>query len=301
MWFRNLVIFRLPSPWSIDAGEFDEKLARRSLSPCGAIEHESRGWLAPVKGGTHLHSVGQQWLLRLGSEQKLLPASVVKQFVDDRAAELEEQQGFKPGRRQLRELKERVTDELLPKAFSRRRSDWVWIDPVDGWLVVDAASEARAEGVIEMLRDTLDELPLRRLDTERSPGSSMTEWLVEGEAPAGFSLDRDLELRSPDEEKATVRYVRHDLAGDEVAAHIGAGKRATRLALTWSDRVSFVLTETGQVRRLAFLDVVKEALDASSEDAAAELSAQFALMAGELRQLLPALAAALGGERAVGE
>ncbi|MCB1889583.1 MAG: recombination-associated protein RdgC [Rhodocyclaceae bacterium] len=299
MWFRNLVVFRLPAPWSIDVDALAERLAARALAPCGAIEAETHGWLPPVKGGSYLHAVGGQWLVRLGSEQKLLPGSVVKQFVEDRAVALEEQQGFKPGRRQLRELKERVVDELLPRAFVRRRSEWAWIDPVDGWLVVDAASDTRAEGLVEMLRDTLDELPLRRFDTERSPGSAMTEWVAEGDAPAGFTVDRELELRAPDEEKATVRYLRHDLEGEEIAAHIRAGKRATRLAMTWSDRVSFVLTESGHIRRLAFLDVVKEALDSTSGDAEAELAAQFALMTGELRQLLPAVAVALGGERAV--
>ncbi|MCB1956172.1 MAG: recombination-associated protein RdgC [Rhodocyclaceae bacterium] len=299
MWFRNLVVYRLPAPWAIDSEAFAERLAGRALPPCGAIEAETRGWVPPVKGGSYLHVIGGQWLIRLGSEHKLLPSSVVKQFVEDRAIELEEQQGFKPGRRQLRELKERVTDELLPRAFVRRRSEWAWIDPVDGWLVVDAASDARAEAIVEMLRDTLDELPLRRFDTERSPCSAMTEWVAEGDAPAGFTVDRELELRAPDEEKATVRYLRHDLEGEEIAAHIRAGKRATRLAMTWSDRVSFVLADSGHLRRLAFLDVVKESLDGTSGDGDAEFAAQFALMTGELRRMLPAVAEALGGERAV--
>jgi len=300
MWFRNLVVYRLPSPWRMDVETFEQSLARRPLAPCGAIERESRGWLVPRRGGALLHMVGGQWLLRLGAEQKLLPASVVKQFVDDRALELEDQQGFKPGRRQLRDLKDRVTDELLPRAFSRRRSEWLWIDPAGGWLVVDAASENRAEEALEFLRDCLDEFPVRRLDTELSPGSAMTEWLLSADAPTGFTIDRELELRSPDEEKATVRYLRHDLEGDEVAAHIKSGKRATRLAMTYGDRLSFVLTENGHLKRLAFLDIVKESLDGLGADAEAEFDAQFALMTAELGQALPALVGALGGERAVG-
>lgn len=298
MWFRNLIVFRLPSPWPLSAEALEARLARHVLQACGAADRESRGWLEPRKARGLVHVVGGQWLLCLGQEQRLLPSSVVAQFVDDRAQQVEEQQGFKPGRKQLRELKERVTEELLPRAFVRRRGTWLWIDPVGGWLVVDASSDSRAEEVVEMLREALDELPLRRLDTQQSPGSAMTEWVLSGDAPAGFSVDRELELRAPDEEKATVRYVRHALEGEEIAAHVGAGKRATRLAMTWKDRASFVLTELGHVKRLAFLDVVREVLDTEQGDAEAEFDAQFALMAGELRALLPELVAALGGEPA---
>ncbi|MBX3679612.1 recombination-associated protein RdgC [Cognatazoarcus halotolerans] len=298
MWFKNLLVYRLPAPWSADPDAVSERLARFPLQRCGGGDRETRGWVSPRNDERLLYTVNGQWLLALGQEQKLLPSSVVNEFVKDRAAEIEEQQGYKPGRKQMKELKERVTEELLPRAFVRRRIAWLWIDPVNGWLVVDASSPGRADEVLELLRETLDELPVRHLDTETSVGGAMTEWVLSGEAPSGFTVDRDLELRAPDEEKATVRYVRHALEGDEVGAHIAAGKRATRLALTWADRISFVLTDTLQIKRLAFLDVLKEQLDQVVDGPDAEFDASFALMTGELARLLPELVEALGGERA---
>ena len=297
MWFKNLVLYRLPAPWPADPDSVAEKLARFPLQRCGGAERETRGWISPRNDERLLHVVGGQWLLALGQEQKLLPSSVVNQFVKDKALEIEDQQGYKLGRKQLKDLKERVVEELLPRAFVRRHTSWLWIDPANGWLVVDASSPNRADEVLELLRETLDELPVRRLDTETSPGSAMTEWVLSGEAPAGFTVDRDLELRAPDEEKATVRYVRHALEGDEVSAHIAAGKRATRLALTWDERISFVLTDVLQVKRLAFLEVLKEQLDQLVDGPDAEFDASFALMTGELARLLPDLVSALGGER----
>ncbi|MCB1917959.1 MAG: recombination-associated protein RdgC [Rhodocyclaceae bacterium] len=297
MWFRNLVVFRLPQPWAIDPEELEQALARRSLQACGSLERETRGWQEAQRGRGYVHRVGGQWLVRAGTEQKILPAAVVRQFAEDRAEKLERKQGFKPGRRQLRELKEAIVEELLPRAFSRRRSDWLWIDPEQGWLVVDAASDNRAESVLELLRDSIGELPARRLDTEHAPAAAMSEWLLDPDAAAPFDIERELELKAGDEEKATVRYLRHDLAGDEVAAHLAAGKRPTRLALCFRERVSFVLTESFHLRRLVFLDVVRENLDTEGGDAEAEFDAQFALMALELRQLLPELVEALGGER----
>lgn len=297
MWFRNIQIYRLPSGWDMDIPRLEEQLQRQRFQPCGGQDMESRGWVSPIGEETLVHSVGGQWLITLGIEQRLLPASVVKQEAEERAEDMAAQQGFKPGRKQMKELREQITQEFLPRAFKRRRKIHAWIDPQGGWLAIDAPSQARAEDVLEVLRQSLDHLPLTLVRTERSPVSAMAEWLASGEAPAGFTVDQDCELRSMGEDKATVRYARHALDGDDVRAHLEAGKMPTRLALTYDDRVSFVLTEAFEIKRLDFLDVVKESLDeAGAEDARALFDAGFALMTAELERLFPDLIEALGGE-----
>jgi recombination associated protein RdgC len=110
-------------------------------------------------------SLGGQWLIALAVEQRLLPSSVVNDEVKDRAEAMEAQQGYAPGRKQLKELRERVTEELMPRAFTRRRTTFVWIDPQNGWFCVDASSPGKAEEVIEHLRHCLDEFPLTMLHT----------------------------------------------------------------------------------------------------------------------------------------
>lgn len=224
---------------------------------------------------------------------------MVKQEADERAEELAEQQGYKLGRKQMKELREQVTQELLPRAFTRRRRMFAWIDPVNGWLVVDAGSQSKAEDMLEQLRHTLDSLPLTLLRTEQSPTTAMAGWLAAGEAPEGFTIDQDCELRSVAEDKAAVRYARHPLEGDDVKGHLEAGKLPTRLALTFDDRISFVLTEKLEIKRLDFLDVVRDQVgEGDKDDAEALFNAEFALMTGELAHLLPAVVGALGGELA---
>jgi recombination associated protein RdgC len=66
-------------------------------------------------------------------------------------------------------------------------------------------------------------------------------------------LTRKPELSSVTEDKATVRYVRHTLDEAEVARHIGAGKQCKKLALTWNDRISFVLDATLSIRKVKAL------------------------------------------------
>lgn len=295
MWFKNLAVYRLPKDWALDPTRLEAQLATRTLQPCGNLDKESSGWVSPRGDDRLVHVLNRQILIALGVEQRLLPTTIVNQFAKDRAAQIEEQQGHRVGRKQLREIKEQVTDELLPRAFVRRRSTHAWIDPVNGWLVVDAAAKAKVEELQELLTKTLDELPAKLLHTERSPAAAMTAWLAGDEAPAGFTIDRDLELRAADAGQATVRYVRHALEGEEIRGHIAAGKTATRLGLTWADRISFVLTEQLQVKRVAFLDILKEESE-RGETADEQFDLDFALMSGELARLFDDLIAALGGD-----
>jgi recombination associated protein RdgC len=196
----------------------------------------------------------------------------------------------------MKEIKEAVLQELLPRAFTRRRKVYAWIDTVGGWLVIDATSPARAEEMLEALRDSLDELPVKMLKTQLSPVSVMTAWLTANEAGGAFTIDQDCELRAVTEEKAAVRYVRHALDGQDVHDHLAAGKLPTRLALTFDERISLVLTEKLEIKRLAFLDVIKEESEKNGDNADMQMEADFALMAGELARLIPALIEQLGGE-----
>ncbi len=295
MWFRNLLVYRLTN-WKLSPAALEEKLAQLALQPCSGLEAQRLGWLPPKGEGEPLvHAQGQQMLICLGSEKKLLPASVVKQFTQARAAETEEQQGYKPGRKQMKEIREAVTDELLPRAFAIRRKTYVWIDPQDGWLVVDAASFGKGDEVVEMLVKTLGDITLDFVHTETSPSTAMTSWLAGEELPSTFAVDQDCELRSTSEDKAAVRYVHHTPDAKEIERHIQSGKQASKLAMSWNDKFSFVLHDNLQIKRLTPLDLLEE--QASEAEAEVIFETDFALMSGELRKLLPALVDLLGGEK----
>jgi recombination associated protein RdgC len=297
MWFRNLQIFRLTPTWEFSSEQLTEALQRGLFQGCGATDRMARGWVPPRgNDGELVFAVGRQQLIALGVEQKLLPSSVVRQYADAKLKQIEVAQGYKPGRKQAQEVREQVELELLPRAFVKRGATLIWIDPVNRWLLVDSSSSARADEVIEQLKVSLGELPLTLLKTQLAPGTAMTQWLAAGEAMGSFSIDRDCELQASAEERAAVRYVRHSLDSDEVRSHIANGKTAKRLALTWNDRISFVLTEQLQIKRLAFLDILKEDAERQSENADDLFAANFTLMSGELAQLLTHLVEALGGE-----
>jgi recombination associated protein RdgC len=242
MWFKNIFIYRLPADCAITADTLQEKLALKPLQPCSGLDKQSRGWVSCRGDDRLVHTANGQILFALGVEQKLLPASIINRFAKERVADIEAQQGYKVGRRELKDIKEAVTEELLPKAFALLRTTYAWLDPVNGRLIIDAASIARAEELLEFLNKTLTDLPVKPLHTELSPVAAMTDWLAGENAPAGFTIDRELELRATGESRATVRYANHALEGEEILAHIAAGKRATRLGLTWNSLISFFVT-----------------------------------------------------------
>jgi len=294
MWFRNLQLFRLQNHDSISSEKIEEQLSSHTLQPCNSSMPLSIGWIPPCADGSLVRTTNQQWLIALGVEQKLLPASVIKQYVSERAKEIEENEGRRVGRKEIRDLRDAVTQELLPRAFVRKRTTYCWIDPVNGWLAIDAAAPAKADELIEHLHKSIDKLQLQPLKVMQSPSSAMTGWIAGGEAPTGFSIDQDMELRSA--ENAIVRYAKHPLDGDEIPKHIAAGKVVTRLGMTWGDKISFVLDEKLQVKRVSFLDILKEETDGQAENEDERFDLDFTLMTGELNRLLKDLLMALGGE-----
>ena len=295
MWFKNLQIYRLPAPWDYTPEQLEKALAPQSFVPATSNELLRQGWDTPRPNGGLVHVVNKQMLILLGTEKKLLPASVINQVAKAKAAELEEAQGFAPGKKAMKDLKERVADELLPRAFSIRSNVWTWIDPVNGWLVVDAASPGKADEVIKLLLKAVDRMPLESLRVQKSPVAVMTAWLEMDEAPAGFTVDQDTELRATGESKAAVRYVKHALEPDDIRRHIKAGKQCTRLAMTWDSKISFVLTESLAIKGIKPLDVISENESTTRNDEE-RFDGDMMLMTGELSKMMADIVEALGGE-----
>lgn len=296
MWFKNLRIYRLSPAWNLNAAELDEALEALAFRPSSASDMTAMGWVPPRPDSGLVHAIEGNFLLTLRVESKILPTTVINQFTAARAKEVEEQQGYRPGRKQMKEIKEQITDELLPKAFSQYRDTRVWIDTRNRWLVIDTATAAKSDEVMGALAKALDPFPVMPLYTEASPAAAMSNWLISDEPPENFTIDSDTELRSTSESGGAVRYVRETVELDDARRHVEAGKQCTRMAMTWADRVSFVLTDGMDVKRIVPLDVLQEGR-APTADEAEQFDSDFTLMSGELSRLIDDLVEGLGGER----
>ena len=304
--FKNACYFRIADDFALPPLEALEGVLQQArFVPCGATEPESSGWIAPRGNKSEIlaETVGGQLLLKLGTERRAVPASAVKSAVEERVEKYKADTGNERVPSKVKkEFREEVLLDLLPRAFSKRGATLLWLDVANRFLVIDSASLAGADRIVTAFLDALAQAPgsgpaidLRPVQTQSSPAVAMAHWLTTREAPWRFTVDRDCELKAPDEQKSAVRYSRHTLEIDEVAQHIVAGKVPTQLALTWNDRVSFVLSDAGTLRKLKLLDVVMEGVDDSGKGDDG-FDANAAIFTGEMAALLPDLLEALGGE-----
>lgn len=302
--FKNALVYQIEQWEQPPLQDIEARLVGSRFVECGATQAESHGFIEPRgdQGAPLLESVGGQLILKLCSETKGVPGGVIKTQLEERLQAIEQQTGRRPKGKQVKELKEEIVHTLLPRAFPKRGSTLIWLDLQARYLVIGAGSFKKADRIVTQLIELLGGgLRLLPIQTALSPAVAMAEWLTEKEAPSGFSLDRDCELKQPDSEKAAVRYARHNLELDELGEHIKQGKLPTQLAMTWASRVSFVLTESLSIKRIKLLDVVLEstrgAQDTGRDDGG--FDADVALTTGELRKLLPDLFEALGGVQAL--
>ncbi|MCE7913669.1 MAG: recombination-associated protein RdgC [Nitrosomonas sp. PRO4] len=292
MWFRNLQIYRITSG-NITPNSLEETLSQHTLQPCTQMQMQSRGWLPPRdEQPNFVLAFGQHWLIALGVEKKLLPAAVISQHAKARIANFEQVQGYRVSKKQVRDIKEATIIELLPRAFAQQHKTYAWIDAVNNRLILDTVSASKAEEFIEVLLKTVPDIKLAPLDTKISPSTAMTRWLSGDDIPSIFTIDRDCELQGMSDEKETIKYTCHTLDAEETGRHIRAGKKATKLAMTWDGKISFVLHDNLQLRRIVPQDILKESTESDEE----RFVSDFTIMTGELSQLISEIIDALGGE-----
>lgn len=291
--FKTINLYRinnLPASQSIEDG-----LAANKFYPCGLTQQISVGWLPPrgIEHGAMVEAIGGHLIMKLCIETKSVPGDLVRRKAQAEADQIEANTGRKPGKKEMKSLREDALLALLPAAFPKRRHVWVWIDPVARTLVHDASSQGVADEVVTAIVRAIDKLALSPVVTTKSPGVCMAAWLTDPDTlHEDLVLDRECELKSSDEDKATVKFARHHLVTDEVRKHISEGKLPTRLALSYDGRVSFVLTDRMHLKKVRLLDT---ALEGRADDTDA-FDADVALVTGEFAPLITALVKALGGE-----
>ena len=299
MWFKNLAIYRLTEAFTLTPTELEEKLQSLRFKPCTPTEVFSYGWTAPLGRSSEqlVHQTNGFMMLCATKEEKVLPSSVINEMTAEKIAEKEDQEARKLSRKERTELKDQIIFELLPRAFSFSKKTFAYIDPKGGWLIVDAASAKKAEELISFLRKNLDSLPLVPVSAKEKPVSTMTQWLVQNDAPADVLIEDECELRAPEESGGIIRCKHQDLAAPEIKNHLDTGKQVIKLAISWSDRLSFIVDENLSIKRLKFLDLIQDQVaDTETDSAEEQFDVDFTIMSQELSTFLPRLLEIFGGE-----
>jgi len=302
MWFKNLALLRFTEAFDLSADAFEQRLEAGRFRPCGSLEPMSYGWVAPAgkDDAPLVHATNGCYMICAQKEEKILPAQVVNEMLAEKVAELEDRKGTPVRKKDRDAMRDEIIHDLLPRAFSFSRRQYAYIDPKIGWLIVDSASNKKTEELASWLRRCLESLPVTLPAVKERPAAVMTRWLAEeGSCPVDLVVESECELRSTEEEGGIVRCKRHDLTAPEIHNHIEAGKEVSKLALSWNERLAFVLDDALGIKRLRFLDLVQEqAAEVDADDDIQRLDTDFAIMSAELAAFLPRLFELFGGEHA---
>ena len=295
-YFRQLSLYILNKDKMPDLEILAEKLQKVAFKPCMGLDWDSIGFASPVPFGSDIVFPAQNtWRIALKKEEKVLPAAVVRDILDEKINEIREAEGRNVGRKEKMELKETITDDLLPRAFTKSSKTEAIIDAKYGFLLINQASSVRAEILLTKLREALGGLEAKQPRTQQSPGNLITEWLLRGSAAGHFELDCDCELMGFGDAAPVVRISRHDLTVEEINNLLRSGKIVTQLGLTWQDRVRFVLTQNFTLKRIQFLDLIQEEAASQGDDIESLTFASQILMAEALSELITELIDHLGG------
>lgn len=300
MWFRNLLMYRLAANTTLTADALETALTSKPALPCGSQTLSTYGFIPPFgkDEDAPLVHIGQGFFLICArTEERILPGSVVRDAVQEKVDEIEAAQSRKVYKKEKDQIKDEVTQALLPRAFIRRSKTFAAIAPAQGLILVDSASAKRAEELLSTLREVLGSLPVRPVSVKTAPTATFTQWVKEHQASHGLALTNECELRDSAEDGGIIRIKREDLASDEVQMHLAAGKLVTQLTLAWEDKLSFLIDDKLTIKRLRFEDLLQDqAEEDGGDDAASQFDASFILMMMTFMEFIPQLLEALGGE-----
>ena len=296
MWFKQVSFYPISKVKLPDFEYLTNKLAQSEFSPCQGLDWFSEGFSSPVHFSPELvFPADFTWRVALKKEEKVLPAGVIRDILDEKVLEIQNNDGRNVGRKEKQELKDQITDDLLPRAFTKSTRTEAVFDTKRGFLLINNATTAKAENLLTKLREALGGLEATLPNTKQSLSSLMTNWLLQGHCEGGFELDSDCELKGVGDVVPVVKVSKQDLTADEVVQHVKNGKTVTQLGLVWREQIAFILTQDFTLKRIQYLDSLQEEAENNGDDAASLMFASQILMTEGISLMLEELITYLGG------
>lgn len=283
--FKNLTVFKFVFDINTDFNIPDHQ-----FKPIGATEELSFGFVS-VTDDKWVRFYQRGKIFKVAVETKSVPASIIKDAVNKKAAAIEQQTGLKPGKMERREIGEEVKHELLRVAFPKRTDTFVWFSN-DGFLFIDSTSQKIVDTINTLLINSMQGLTLTLVQTTTNPVKLTTALLTGPVGDESFNVGQHLLLESTDESKRKVRFDNHFLLTPEVEQFVAQGKLPIQMQLFYHDKLSFVLTDDLKIKKIEYLDGVMDGHD----DMADRFDADVALTTGIISEVWKDLLLVLGGE-----
>lgn len=305
--FRNATIYRLPRTFpdyprgSLNA--FSEILAAKPARLPGSQELATMGFVAPFGVEDRLAEVAHNAAyLMVEKAERLLPATAIRQAVEAKVREIENSEVRKVYAKEKGQIKDEIVLAKLPHTFIQKSRIGVLID----WpyIIVDTASQKKADQVLTLLRETLGSLPVRPVAVKASPSFSMTNWVRDSSTlrePLSTGESFKSSVPSPGNERLSGTL--EDFEAEGMQALLNAGHQIDELRIVVDNAGIFhelTLTKDLVFKGISFDQVIR---DQATNDAGEEphhatlMDATLLLVVQELRFIVRELLDALGGEQ----
>lgn len=287
MWFKNLHVYRLPEQFSIDPEELAEKLEERRFSPCGRQADKTLGWVSPIHRNREylVHAAGGCILFCMRKEQKMIPASAVKEALEEKIADMEQDMGRKVYRKEKQSIKEDIVSMMLPNAFPRSNHISAYFDLQRSLLVINASSPAQVDEFYELLTESIGSFGAIQLLPEVDPSTVMAGWVTNG-LPEGWELSGEYQLKDHQDER-TARFKDYDSENPFVVSLLEDGYSFKRLGIVYKERITAGIQDDLQVKSVKFHEeLLKDNDELKGEDELVKFDADFALMTAALADFI---------------
>lgn len=293
-----------------DFAALNEALQTHPARAPAATEFSCSGWVEPI---THPKPIDREdptlleekeepslvyplskhlLLIALEESERILPPKVIRRELDKRIAEIESSQLRKVYKKERDQIKDDITQGLLPRAFVKSERIRAMIDTQRNLIWVEAG-RTKAERLLSLLREALGSLAVRVPTVRIAPSATMTEWVREQQVSVDLSIMDCAIYQDPDRDgKATL--VRQDLSAQPSQDLLCEGKIVTRLNLNFQNSVYFTFDEDMSFKAMLFDGAEFDGAE-ETEDAEAMTHAIMYLQGKLLGQMFDHLTEQLGG------
>ena len=289
MWFRNIQVCQFEKTISYQPERLEQELHHHAFKPCTAVSPITSGFVPPVgdsEDAPLVYGTQGYMVFCMKTQQKLLPASVLREQHKEKVKALEDKLGKKISRNEKQQMKEELEHTLLSKAFSRSNTTYAYVDTHNNRLIIDSSNKNTLEAFYKLAGVVFAEYTLQPL-TLQSPSAILTSWLRDQAHPDCFSILDNCSLEHTSEQKGKARFSKIDLYSDSVQSMLTEGSRVTGLSLNWADKMHFTIKEDFSIASVKFLDEIRDlAKDGIAEGYEERFAADFFIMAQTIAEFL---------------
>lgn len=289
MWFKQIKVYQLSGATSYFPNAL-KKLEELAFKPCLPSMAYSAGWIAPVdeEGAPLYTTLNGNTMLCLQIEEKILPATVVMEALRKRIKEIEAKEERRVRQKEKMALKDEITAALLTRAFSKLTSVYAYIDTAHHWLILGTQHEKKAEQFISFFKRAVTE-QVAPITFKHLP-AVLTQWLSKASYPSAFGIEKSCLLQDPAQQGRIIRCQQQDLFAQGIQALLKDGCLVKQLALSWYERIRFILRDDFSLQAIKYQDeVIAAAKEMEPETTLQQFNADFLIMSGALSELLKAL------------